>query len=332
MKKLFFVLFAILITSQSFAQFTNIGAPHSTLRNQGGFRSDSTMQLPRKYASTFTALDSAGRIWFDSSTRNVWFHDGFKRQRLADTTYIDSVVAGGGIALGDLITGAPTQTNAPLYRNIAGDLNADALHLGYDDANKTSFWIGFGGDTILAMGYNSAETATFKHGKLGIGQGINTDTIDATALAKGQRQFLRNKTDSFAYLGDIQHQFTYKASLVSLTNTGTTTVTTTLPSNGRFIITNVRYVTKTITGGGVSAGPIVSLGQSSAGGYIDIVNATTLTGTPTANTPASFTIANTAMSITPSTAIVFNVSGAATIIGGGAYFIDVYVQGYYEIL
>lgn len=48
--------------------------------------------LPQKYSTSYSDLDSAGRIWYDSATKAVWYHDGTVRKRLADTGYVQNLI------------------------------------------------------------------------------------------------------------------------------------------------------------------------------------------------------------------------------------------------
>ncbi len=126
-----------------------------------------------------------------------------------------------------------------------------------------------------------------------------------------------------------QHTYIFKALSVNMAATGTTLLGITNASSGRFIATSFSYVIKS-TSGTVVIAPIINIGFTPTA-YNDIANGIALTSTPVLNR-SSVSSAGSSLTTPATTSIFINVTTAATFSTTGIYMVDIYIQGYYEIL
>lgn len=126
-----------------------------------------------------------------------------------------------------------------------------------------------------------------------------------------------------------QHTYIFKALSVDMSVLGNTIIGTTDVPYLRFVATSFTYVVKA-TSGTVVVAPNISIGFTPSS-YTDIVSSVTLTSSPTVNR-STYATAGSSTTTPSSTAIIVKVNTAATFSTTGTYFVDIYVQGYYEIL
>lgn len=116
----------------------------------------------------------------------------------------------------------------------------------------------------------------------------------------------------------------YKISAVNGLITGSNLIFTTELNKGRFIVTAVKFLNKSLTGIPIGA-VIFNIGWTSSS-YNDEVNAQTVTPTNTLN--KVYTIATNYLSIPENTEVYLNITTAIT--GASEFTFDVYCNGYYE--
>jgi hypothetical protein len=92
--KIILIASSILLLSfaAAFSLYTPIGSPKTWLDVLGGIRVDSALRLPLNYNPSYTNTDSIGRIWYNTITKTIWFHDGITRRQIIDS-------GGGGSAV-----------------------------------------------------------------------------------------------------------------------------------------------------------------------------------------------------------------------------------------
>lgn len=331
---LILILLLILSLGASAQGLTPIGSKNSALEVLGGNIVDSFFKLPQTYATHFTNIDSAGRMWYSPIAKTIYFNDGTSRRKISSS---DS-----NLYIGQTVTGGTN--NGVLYTNASGKLGNSA----YFTYQGGHFSVGYDGTHL--MFYNDAASGTYRWGDIGssaTGTRIEIDASTGHQLIKhigtsgevdvnmSNINAIRVRTEPnqngmYALTSDIQHQYIFKLASINMATPGAVTIGTTTDTLGRFIITSIKYVVKTFSGT-ISVAPQVSIGVTGAG-YTDIVNTATLPSSPTVNNPTSFTVLSTALSVNVSTEIVFRVSTGAVFSVPGEYAIDVYVQGYYETL
>lgn len=167
-------------------------------------------------------------------------------------------------------------------------------------------------DSAGRMWYDVATKSMWYHDGTERHRISSTSFVDSSVLSSGG-----------------QHQYVFKVASVNCNAIGNNPLGATGAVFGRFIVTTVVVVPKTVSGT-VTTAPVLSIGFTPTG-YTDIFPNTALTTTPTANLRSAFLAANIA-TIPASTNIVARISTAAAYSGGGVYIVDVYVQGYYEFL
>lgn len=134
---------------------------------------------------------------------------------------------------------------------------------------------------------------------------------------------------SIAAIPGTQHTFVFKAASINTALAGNTVIGTTSALYNRFVAISFTYVVTT-TSGTVLVAPIMSIGFTPVG-YTDIVNLITLSSSPVANKSSTSSTGG-SITVPASTDIVARISTAATFTTTGTYVIDIYIQGYYELL
>lgn len=188
MKKLLIFLLLLTFFHEGYSQITQIGGKKSYVEVMGGFFVDSSARMPIGYAYTFTGLDSTARFWYDNPTKSIWYHNGTARQRIANKSYVDSLVsasAGSLTLIGD-VSGSGASPVTTTLASIISPNNCNFCSLTYDAKGRitaaftgvpvTSITAGLGlsGGTITSTGTISLSSAH-----------IDTVIVFATARPSG---------------------------------------------------------------------------------------------------------------------------------------------------